>query len=152
MSILADDGPSRLLAGEANPATGPESARFASNSAIRPKTVPIASRAMINLPRPSAAALVRRSLETLGRVGVIALIASCAGSAAAGAGETRPPQLVYEAGHPVNMLEIRASDVVVRGLPFWGGRRDHDGIRIVSGQAHHGGTLPVVRDGQRVRR
>jgi hypothetical protein len=44
----------------------------------------------------------------------------------------RRPRLLYP-GHPVNMLEIRASDVTIRGLEFWGSFGDADGIRIMSG-------------------
>lgn len=44
----------------------------------------------------------------------------------------RPPRLVYP-GHPVNMLEIRASDVTIRDLTFWGAFGAADGVRIISG-------------------
>lgn len=44
----------------------------------------------------------------------------------------RRPRLVYP-GHPVNMLEVRASDVTIRGLEFWGSLGDADGVRIMAG-------------------
>src|SRR5690242_16802813 len=50
----------------------------------------------------------------------------------AAADPTHRPRLVYP-GQPVNMLEIRASDVVIRGLDFWGAMADADGVRIISG-------------------
>jgi hypothetical protein len=42
------------------------------------------------------------------------------------------PRLVYP-GHPVNMLEIRASDIAIRGLDFAGAFGEADGVRIISG-------------------
>lgn len=44
----------------------------------------------------------------------------------------RRPRLLYP-GRPVNLLEVRASDVTIRGLEFWGGFGEADGIRIMSG-------------------
>ena len=45
---------------------------------------------------------------------------------------TRRPRLVPP-GRTANMLEIRASDVTIRELEFWGSFADVDGIRVVSG-------------------
>jgi parallel beta helix pectate lyase-like protein len=45
---------------------------------------------------------------------------------------TRRPRLLYP-GHPVNFLEVKASDVTIRGLEFWGNFGEADGIRIISG-------------------
>lgn len=44
----------------------------------------------------------------------------------------RPPRLIYP-GRPVNMLELRASDVTIRGIDFWGAFGIADGVRIISG-------------------
>jgi hypothetical protein len=44
----------------------------------------------------------------------------------------RRPRLLYP-GHPTNMIEIRASDVTIRGLEFWGSFGEADGVRIISG-------------------
>ncbi len=41
-------------------------------------------------------------------------------------------RLVYP-GQPVNLLEIRASDITIRGLDFWAARGEADGVRIMSG-------------------
>lgn len=42
------------------------------------------------------------------------------------------PRLVYP-GYPVNLLEIQASNIVIRGLDFVGGYGEADGVRIASG-------------------
>ncbi len=42
------------------------------------------------------------------------------------------PRLLYP-GRPVNLLELRASDVTIRGLEFWGSFGEADGVRIMSG-------------------
>ena len=42
------------------------------------------------------------------------------------------PRIVYP-GVPVNLLEIHAADITVRGLDFWGSRGEADGVRIISG-------------------
>ncbi len=44
----------------------------------------------------------------------------------------RRPRLSYS-GRPVNLLEVKASDVTIRGLEFWGNFGEADGIRIMSG-------------------
>jgi parallel beta helix pectate lyase-like protein len=44
----------------------------------------------------------------------------------------RRPRLLYP-GRPVNLLEVRASNVTIRGLEFWGSFGEADGVRIMSG-------------------
>jgi len=48
------------------------------------------------------------------------------------AGPDQPARLVHPGGD-VNLLNIRASDVVVRGLHFGPTKQDVDGVRIISG-------------------
>ena len=42
------------------------------------------------------------------------------------------PRIVYP-GFAVNLLEIHAADVTIRGIDFWGSRGEADGVRIISG-------------------
>jgi len=49
-----------------------------------------------------------------------------------GADPANRPRIVYP-GFPVNLLEIHSADVTIRGLDFWGGRGEADGVRVMSG-------------------